>query len=267
VIDNLGTGAEDLPLRAARILGEAAIVSAWDAGWLQERWPADVAFPPVLDLSGSAADRLRLLLDALRSGDVVWAHGGREGDVQILRALAERGVTLAALPGPAEQVAALAASGLPAARVTFLGSLPCSAQARQEVWRVWAQEPGTLVGIVPVGVGAALLAEVHAEWGERQVAAYRRGETWRGSTGDAAGLDWGGPFFLVIGQGAGPGPWSGQRVEGRVRALLARGVSPRDAAREVAGASGWSRRDVYDCVLRVRGEPGRDRGRERRPEG
>ena len=59
----------------------------------------------------------------------------------------------------------------------------------------------------------------------------------------------------MIVEGAGQDPmWTREQTRDEVHKLLAAGATVRDAAREVARRSGWSRRQVYHLAMSLRKE-------------
>jgi 16S rRNA (cytidine1402-2'-O)-methyltransferase len=103
------------------------------------------------------------------------------------------------------------------------------------------------------------LADVEAVLGDRPLAVCREltklhEEVWRGTVRQARDhfdeVEPRGEFTLVIG-GAPQGQvrWDEDRVRAALDELLAQGLSRPAAARRIAGASGWSRAEVYALGL------------------
>ena len=260
VVDALPIESEDVTLRMARVLRQAAFAASGDAAALRQRLEALGVRTPVVKVAGDLPHQTKVLLDALQRGEGVWVCGlgapwGGD-DWQVVRALSRRGVDLEAVPGPSAAIGALAASGLPSARVTFLGTLPLGSEGRRAVLREIGSEAGTLVCRVPAGALSDMLSEIDQELGGRRVAIAWQGETLRITTeGGPEGET--GPCELVIEGGDQSAAWSEQLVRERAVALLGAGRTARDVTQEIAGASGWPRREVYALVIRLGEEQSR----------
>ncbi len=173
------------------------------------------------------------------------------------------GVRVTALPGPSAVLTALAVSGLPTDRFSFEGFLPRKAGDRRTALAALAAETRTMVFFESPNRLAAALADVAAVFGaDRRVVVAREltklyEEVKRGTAGElaawaASGVK--GEVCVVI---AGSVP---VRMElgtgiGQVLALVADGVRLKDAATEVAEATGLGRRDLYEGALRARQPP------------
>lgn len=262
-IVNLSAGCrEDVTFRAMRVLKEASCIVTQDTALAQEltaRWDIRT---PLLGVGGSGPGAgLSVVLAALDEGDVAWLLPNvddlPEPVWRSFRALAEQGVDLLSVPGPSAVVSALATSGLPSDRFTFLGLLSSSRDARRSTLGRFAHERLTLVCTVRGEHLTDALDDVRAVLGDRQIAICRDRDTWRGRASQAPGQMGAGAWTLVI-KGAEQDPkWPEERVRDRVREMLAAGMSARDVAREVASRAGWPKREVY----RMSRPAGEDRGR------
>jgi 16S rRNA (cytidine1402-2'-O)-methyltransferase len=179
-----------------------------------------------------------------------------------VRAAVDAGADVTVVPGPSALTAALAVSGLPADRFVFEGFLPRKGAARTERLAALAGEARTAVLFAAtsrVGRDLADLAKVLGA--DRDVVVAREltkqfEELWRGTLGEAA-AHWGedgaarGEFTLVI-AGTRPAPpdWAG--AVAAVDDAISKGASMTEAVREVAGATGLSRRELYERVLDAR---------------
>jgi 16S rRNA (cytidine1402-2'-O)-methyltransferase len=228
-IGNLG----DLSPRAAQILTGAAAVAAEDtrhSGALLRHLGARAEMISVhAHAPAGALERVLRLLDAGQDVALVTDAGtpavSDPGATLVARARA-RGAAVVTVPGPSAVPAALAVSGLPADRYTFLGFLPrkgreaCGgdrpAAVARELTKVFEEtRAGTL----------AELAGYYAE-------APARGE-----------------FTIVVaGTGRPPPVAGGPDPAERARALLASGLSRKDAADQVARETGIPRNTAYRLV-------------------
>ncbi len=176
----------------------------------------------------------------------------------LVTAAAALGVTVTALPGPSAVITALALSGLPTDRFTFEGFLP--RKGRLAALAQLAREPRTMVFFEsPNRLEAALRDIVTAFGPDRRVAVCREltklyEEVRRGTASElvewaAAGMR--GEICIVV---------DGATLElidlasgiAHVRALVAAGSKLKEAASEVADATGLGKRDLYEGALRER---------------
>ncbi|MEO6942406.1 MAG: 16S rRNA (cytidine(1402)-2'-O)-methyltransferase [Terrimesophilobacter sp.] len=179
--------------------------------------------------------------------------------VPLVAAAAAAGVTVTVIPGPSAVLAALAVSGLPTDRFTFEGFIPrksrvawFTALSREERTMVFFESPNRL---------AESLADLVTALGPHRRAVVAREltklheEVRRGTAAELAG--WAasgvrGEICLVV---AGAEPASASLEEGiaQVRSLVAAGTRLKEAAGEVAEATGLGRRDLYQGALELRG--------------
>ncbi len=176
----------------------------------------------------------------------------------LVTAAAAAGVTVTALPGPSAVITALAVSGLPTDRFTFEGFLP--RKGRLAYFRALAREPRTMVFFESPNRLAESLADLATALGaDRRVAVCREltklyEEVRRGTAAElaewaAAGVK--GEICIVV-EGGGV-----QEVDlgtgiAQVHALVAAGSRLKEAAAEVAEATGLSKRELYEGALKLR---------------
>jgi 16S rRNA (cytidine1402-2'-O)-methyltransferase len=176
----------------------------------------------------------------------------------IVTAAAAAGVTVTALPGPSAVITALALSGLPTDRFTFEGFLP--RKGRLASLRQLARERRTMVFFESPNRLADALGDIATAFGpERRVAVCREltklyEEVRRGTAAELA--EWAargvkGEICVVVEGGA------VQEVDldsaiAQVQSLVAAGSKLKDAASEVAEATGLGKRDLYEGALKAR---------------
>lgn len=176
----------------------------------------------------------------------------------LVAAAAAAGVAVTALPGPSAVLTALAVSGLPTDRFVFEGFLP--RKGRAAALRVLATEPRTLVFFESPHRLADSLADIAAEFGaDRRVVVCREltklhEEVVRGTAAELAerfadGAR--GEICLVV-EGAAPRASDLPTALAEVQALVASGTRLKDAAAEVAAATGLPKRELYEAALRAR---------------
>jgi len=203
-------------------------------------------------------------LGALRRGDVaVISEAGMPGlsdpGYELIGAAIERGHPVVPIPGPSAPLTALVVSGLPSDSFVYLGFLPRKEKERRDLFSEVARERRTLIGFEVPHRLRACLKDMEELLGSRPIAICREltklhEEVWRGTISQARAhfeeVEPRGEFTLVIG-GAPEEErvWSEAEVRAALDEHMAQGRSPSSAARKVAKASGWNRRDVYRLTL------------------
>ena len=176
----------------------------------------------------------------------------------LVAAAAAAGVTVTALPGPSAVLTALAVSGLPTDRFTFEGFLP--RKGRVSYFRQLAREPRTMVFFEsPSRLPAALADLATALGGERRIAVCREltklhEEVVRGSAAEVAEHFAEAPRgeICIVVAGAAAVASDLPTATQQVLALVAAGSKLKDAAAEVADATGLGKRDLYEAALAAR---------------
>src|SRR5690606_28019620 len=154
-------------------------------------------------------------------------------------------------------ITALAVSGLPTDRFCFEGFLPRKGGDRRKTLGTLAREPRTMVFFESPNRIAEALADVASVLGaDRRVVVAREltklfEEVKRGTATELA--EWAaggvkGEIVLVI-EGAAPVAASLDDGVTQVLALVASGTRLKDAAAEVADATGLGKRDLYEGAL------------------
>lgn len=270
---------EDLSLRAARILREADVVAAEDTrtarqllGHVDALGAANPARRLVSYFEGNEAGRAAALVEALREGKhvAVISEAGMPGVSDpggyAVAAAIEAGARVEVIPGPSAALAALIGSGLPTARFTFLGFPPREEGARRALLGTLRGEAATMIFYeAPDRVGATLADAALAFGGDRRASLGREltklyEEHVRGSLDELAAryaeVAPRGECTLVI---AGGVEAEAVDVEAELRALLASGLGPKDAAARLVVRTGKPRRVLYQLALSLAREPD-DRG-------
>jgi 16S rRNA (cytidine1402-2'-O)-methyltransferase len=256
-IGNLG----DLSARARETLASVDVVAAEDTrrtGRLLRSIGVQAALVSMFE--GNEERRAGELVGRLERGEdvAVVTDGGMPGvsdpGYLLVRLAVDRGIEVRAVPGPSAVIAALVVSGLPTDRFAFEGFLPRRPGDRAARLRAVREDPRTLVFFESPRRTATLLREVVGILGTRRVALCREltklhEEVRRGEAAEVlAALGEGelrGEVVLVV-EGSKPlaGPRSADLLE-EVRALAAKGMRPREAARAVAERHGASANELY----------------------
>lgn len=177
----------------------------------------------------------------------------------LVAAAALAGVTVTALPGPSAVITALALSGLPTDRFCFEGFVP--RKGRRAAFAALAREERTMVFFESPHRLAETLRDLAEELGaSRRVAVCREltklfEEVRRGTAAELA--EWAsagvkGEICLVV-EGAAHLEVDLTAGIAQVGELVASGLRLKEAATEVAGSTGLSRRDLYEGALAARG--------------
>ncbi len=260
VVGGPTTEPDDLTIRARRILSSVALVVAGEVTAARLFLVACGIPTPV----APAADR-QLVLSALAGSEVALLLSGRSPvpgakEQDLVEAALAGGFAVVPVPGPVAALTALVVSGLPADSFVYLGSLPPEPRLRRSLLESMAGEAKTLVLLAEPGELPDLLAALGSAWGDRALALWpasvgAAAEAWRGRLGEApqAGglLDASRDWVLVVG-GAAEGrdePWDEDRLRDEIRACRERGLGVGQISRQLAGPSGWARREVYRLAL------------------
>jgi len=256
---------DDVTLRALAVLREAALVLAEDTRRTRVLLDRHGIAARPLSLhehnESARAEQVLAALAAERAVALVSDAGtplvSDPGERLVARAIAA-GHRVVPIPGASAVLAALVASGLPAASFRFVGFLPRRAGERARRLAALAHDTDTLVLFEsPKRVGA-LLAELAATFGERRACVAREltklhEELARGKLGELAerfaeGAR--GEVTLVVeGASAAPEPLGEEALRARVREALAAGLSARDLATQLARETGAPRRTLYALAL------------------
>ncbi len=171
---------EDVTLRALRVLKEADVVACEDTrttGTLFNHYGIET--PRLSFHVHNEHGRVAGLVERMLAGETValvsdaGTPGVSDPGFLLVRAAAEAGVRVEALPGPTAFVPALVASGLPSSRFVFEGFLPHK-KGRQTRLKALADEPRTVVIYESPHRLAKLLASLAEHVGPDRPAAVAR---------------------------------------------------------------------------------------------
>jgi 16S rRNA (cytidine1402-2'-O)-methyltransferase len=254
---------EDITLRALRLLREVDLIAAEDTrrtGRLLAHY--EIETPQISYHDHNKLTRLETILKALGTGDVALVSdagtpGLSDPGYKLVQAAIAHGISVVPVPGPSALTAALVASGLPTDAFIYLGFLPRRANERRQLLVEMSHERRTLVAFESSHRLGAALEDIEAAMGDRQIVVAREltklhEEIWRGPVSQAqshfaAAVR--GEITLVIAGAGAPRPWDAERVRETVTRLMERGLSHREAVKQVCRISKWSRRDVYQLTI------------------
>lgn len=262
-IGNLG----DITLRALEVLRAADCVLCEDTRRTRRLTAAyEIGARLVSCHEHNEQRRIPEVLARLENGEVValvsdaGTPAVSDPGFRLVRAAIEGGWPVVALPGASAPVAALVASGLPTDRFAFWGFVPRKVSERRRFFLDLAGFSGTsIVFEAPGRIGATLEAAAETLGPERPCALAREltklhEELLRGTVEEvrrALPDEPRGEITLLFG----PPPASptaappAEELRRRHRELLATGMDPKRAMREIARATGLRRRDVYEAVV------------------
>lgn len=264
-IGNLG----DASRRLVEVLSAATVVAAEDTR-VAQRLLAGLGIenrPRLIALHDhNERERAAELVELARDQDVVLLSDAGMPTVSdpgfhLVEAAAAAGVGVTALPGPSAVLTALAVSGLPTDRFTFEGFLPRKQGERLSTLRAVAAEPRTMVFFESPNRLAASLTDIATALGaDRRVVVCREltklyEEVRRGTAAELAAWAAEGVRgeIVVVVAGAPARAADPEAAVQQVLALVAAGSRLKEAAAEVADATGLGKRDLYQAALERRG--------------
>jgi len=267
-IGNLG----DITTRAARVLGEVALIAAEDTRHTRKLLNhLGVQTRLTSYYEHNKLNKLEAILETLLHGDVALVSDAGTPAINdpgyvLVRAVLEAGHRVSPIPGPSAPIAALAASGLPTDRFTYLGYLPRKTVERRQSLEEIQHLPYTLVFLETPHRLCASLDDVMAILGDRRIAIAREltklhEEIFRGLVSEAV-VYYGenpprGEITMVIdGASQEKTKWLLEQVESALRVGLSRGESPSQIAKGIASKSGWARRELYNIVTKIQKHKG-----------
>lgn len=260
---------EDLSPRALRILKEAVLIAAEDTrhtGKLLKHFEIETRTTSYFE--HNKLDKLDFILEHLGRGDVALVSDAgtpaiNDPGYELVRAALASGFDVRPVPGPSAPVSALAVSGLPTDSFLYLGYLPHrSSERRKSIGHV-SDVTHTLIFLESPYRIVEALEDLHALLGDRQVCVAREmtklfEEYWRGTLGDAVtyfkSQPVRGEFTLVV-----AGKKQSEKEmwdEAELLAVIEKerwlGKSARDISSELAGISGWSKKDIYALINKTK---------------
>jgi 16S rRNA (cytidine1402-2'-O)-methyltransferase len=179
---------------------------------------------------------------------------------RIVRAVLDRGHAVVPIPGPSAILAALVASGLPTERFSFLGFPARKGKERRELIARVAESAETTILFESPQRLTDFLDELAAACGADRAVAIAREltkvheEVTRGTLEEAAAYyrqhPPKGEVTVVVAPAAAGGGGGDLEVEARGLAagLLAEGMKPSEAAKELAARLGVARNEAYRLV-------------------
>lgn len=181
----------------------------------------------------------------------------------LVRACAEAGILVSAIPGPCSVITALSISGLPTGRFTFEGFLSTAKKSRQTHLQDLTEETRTMIFYEAPHKLLATLQDMAQVFGEdRKISLCREltklhEEVVRTTLGEAieryTQTPPKGEFVLVL-AGAEPNIQMEATLEDaliQVQRCMAEGLSRKDAVKQTAQALGFPKNQLYDAAMEL----------------
>lgn len=258
---------EDFSPRAIRTLREASLVAAEDTRHSQKLLNHFGIQTPITSyFEHNKLTKLEGILRALEQGDVALISDAgtpaiNDPGYELVKAALLAGHPVSPIPGPSAPIAALAASGLPTDSFLYLGYLPRKASERREKLAALASQPHTLIFFETPHRLIEALQDLQAVLGERQMSACREltklyEEFVRGDVGQVLAHfrqhEPRGEFVLVVAgqEKQAAEAWEQAQLTRQIRTLLGEGRKAKEIASELAEVSGWSRKEIYELVIK-----------------
>ncbi|MFY9814221.1 MAG: 16S rRNA (cytidine(1402)-2'-O)-methyltransferase [Dehalococcoidales bacterium] len=254
---------EDISLRALRVLKEVRLIAAEDTrktSRLLNHY--QITTPMTSYYEHNKLVKLNRMLEYLEQGDMALvSEAGMPGisdpGYELVAAAVGQGIPVVPVPGASAVTTALAVSGLPTDRFTFLGFLPNKSSARRRVLETAAAEKGTLIILEAPHRVQDSLQDILDVLGDRRIAACREltkmhEEIFRGNVSEAikhfaAPI---GEFTLVVEGNKAESPKElTTEISQKLHELRASGVSAKEAIAAVSAETGLTKRELYKAWL------------------
>jgi 16S rRNA (cytidine1402-2'-O)-methyltransferase len=263
---------EDISARGLRILRTVKLIAAEDTrqtNKLLQRY--DIHTPSLSYHEHNKLVRLERVLEVLQEGDVALVSDAgtpalNDPGYELVRAVIEAGHIVSPIPGACAPIAALVASGLPTDSFLYLGYLPRKSGERKSLLLSVYDLPYTLIFLEAPHRLLASLEDLQAILGDRKISVGREltklhEEIFHGSLNQTSQHFTDNPprgeFTLVVaGKTIQVDRWAEEHLNNELRAHLTRGEPASQVAAQLAGPSGWSRREIYQHLLKIQGKIG-----------
>ena len=273
-IGNLG----DITLRALAALAGADLIACEDTRVtrkLLDRYAIATPLTPYHEHNAAKARPVLLRRLAESAAIALVSDAGTplisDPGYKLVRAAAEAGHMVTALPGASALLAGLSVAGLPTDQFLFAGFLPPKQAARRTRIAELSRIPATLVLFETGPRVAATLADLAAGRGQNREAALCREltklheEVRRGDLAtlakDFAETESRGEIVLVVAPPPAPQQVSDAETEMLLRRALGR-LSLKDAVGEIADATGLPRREIYQRALALAQEKNQETSKD-----
>jgi 16S rRNA (cytidine1402-2'-O)-methyltransferase len=261
---------EDMSPRAVRVLRESSLIAAEDTrhtGKLLRHF--EIETPITSYFEHNKLSKLDTILEKLSTGDVALVSDAgtpavNDPGYELVKAALDAGNDVKPIPGPSAPITALTVSGLPTDSFLYLGYLPHKTSERHRRLEEVESQPYTLVFLESPYRIVESLEDIFSILGDRKICVAREmtkmfEEYWRGDVSGAVAYFRSQPargeFTLVV-QGKtqnGSEKWTEEQLRRAIENELKSEKSAKEISVELAGQSGWSKRDVYRLINRKEG--------------
>ena len=260
---------EDISPRALRILKEVQLIAAEDtrhSGVLLKHFGIETRLTSYFE--HNKIHKLDQILSALAEGDVALISDAgtpaiNDPGYELVQAALASNFDVVPVPGPSAPIAALTVSGLPTDSFLYLGYLPHKSSERLGFVGQVSNLPYTLIFLETPHRLLDSLEDILAILGDRRICIAREmtkryEEYWRGDISGALeyfkSKDPRGEFTLVV-EGKKKeesSKWEESELMDAIRKELQTGRSAKEISADLAGQSGWNKKDVYALVNLVK---------------
>jgi 16S rRNA (cytidine1402-2'-O)-methyltransferase len=256
---------EDISLRALRVLREVKLIAAEDTRKTRRLLAVyDIKTPLTSYYEHNKLTKLDYILGQLKEADVALvSEAGMPGisdpGYELIAAASRQNIPVVPIPGASAITTALAISGLPTDRFTFIGFLPNKTAARKRALEAIVNETRTIIALEAPHRIIAALEDILKAMGDRRIAICREmtklhEEIFRGTVSEAIKhfTNPRGEFTLVIeGRGSKEKPQMTDDVERKLHEMYLAGATAKEAVTIMAGETGLKKRDLYQTWLKL----------------
>ncbi len=255
---------EDISLRALRTLREVKLIAAEDTRRTKRLLVTyDIKTPITSYHEHNKLTKLDYILDYLEDGDVALVSdagmpGMSDPGYELVVAASQRDIPVVPIPGASVIVTALAVSGLPTDKFTYLGFLPRNTGGRRHLLESVADEYSTIIVLESPHRLLRALNDILLILGDRRIAVCREltkihEEIFRGTVSQTIEhfAEPRGEFTLVIeGKREKDNPSLTEDIEAQLHNMRLSGIRAKEAIGRVAGETGLSKKQLYQAWLR-----------------
>jgi len=255
----------DISRRAVDTLRAVKLIAAEDTRKTRKLLTAcDINTPMTSYFEHNKRLKLDYLLKFLETGDVALVSdagmpGISDPGHELIAAASQKGIPVVPIPGPSVVITALAVSGLPPDRFTFLGFLPRRSGERRRMLETVSNEPATMVFFEAPHRVHETLDDLMLVLGNRRIAVCREmtkihEEVYRGTIGQAIEhfTNPRGEFTLVVeGQKEVRKPEMNVDIETSLRELRRSGIPAKEAIAGLADQTGLSKKELYRTWIKA----------------
>lgn len=259
---------EDMSPRAVRVMRESVLVAAEDTrhtGKLLKHFGIET--PLTSYFEHNKLNKLDFILEKLSGGDVALVSDAgtpavNDPGYELVRAALDSNHDVRPVPGPSAPITALTVSGLPTDSFLYLGYLPHKTSERHRRLEEVESQPYTLVFLESPYRIIEALEDIFSILGDRRICVAREmtkmfEEYWRGHVSEAIQYFKAQPprgeFTLVVDGRKlnGHQKWSETQLQTAIENELKSEKSAKEISTALAGASGWSKKEIYSFINKL----------------